>query len=372
MRNRWLGILLKYGLAFGLLAFVFWSSWGRPGDNGLGDVWRRYVIEGQSIRGEFLLVAFGIYTAATFASLVRWHVLVRAQGLPLSFSSAMSLGLVGCFFNAFLPGSMGGDIVRAAVLAGGQKRRTTAVTTVVMDRVMALWGLFFFVAVVGGVSWSAGGLENQAGQRSRFIVLVAGLGMTVSVAVWLLMGLLNEARAEKVAQRLLSIPRLGSTAAEFWRALWRYRCRTASVILALALSWVGSIGFVAAFHFAAHTLQCAPGAAEALPTMAEHFLIVPVGLLVQAVVPLPGGMGIGEWGFGALYRLLGYAAVGGVLASLVLRVVGWGIGLVGGVVYLSLRSGLGALVAEGASGGSPIAVTSNEPTEAAADGSLPR
>jgi hypothetical protein len=69
-----------------------------------------------------------------------------------------------------------------------------------------------------------------------------------------------------------------------------------------------------------------------------------MGLVFQAVVPLPGGAGAGELGFGGLYGWFGGSEATGVLASLVRRVVEWGIGLGGYLVYLRLRAGLPAPV----------------------------
>src|SRR5262249_54266655 len=160
--------------------------------------------------------------------LVRWYVLVRAQGLPFRLSDAVRLGLAGFFFNTFLPGSVGGDVVKAAFLAREQNRRTVAVATVLMDRVIGLWGLFWFVALLGGAFWALGMLEGPAAGPSQFVVKGAAVVVGASAAVWLLMGLLPQRRAERFAGRLSRLPKVGGPAAEFWRAVWIYRCRQGS------------------------------------------------------------------------------------------------------------------------------------------------
>ena len=116
-----------------------------------------------------------LYSVATLITLLRWYILVRAQDLPVTLNDAMRLGLIGCFYNAFLPGSVGGDIIKAAYLARGQTRRTVAVATVIMDRVIALWGLIWFVAVLGSCFWLAGALDDAAGPRCKIIVALARL-----------------------------------------------------------------------------------------------------------------------------------------------------------------------------------------------------
>src|SRR4029077_18678965 len=127
-------------------------------------------------------------------TLLRWYVLVRAQDLPFTVPAALRIGLIGFFFNTFLPGSVGGDIIKAAALAREQSRRTVAVATVIMDRVIALWGLIWFVAVLGGVFWMCGWLDGTAAGPAQKIVLTAAAIVAVSVLVWLLLGLLPQHR----------------------------------------------------------------------------------------------------------------------------------------------------------------------------------
>jgi uncharacterized membrane protein YbhN (UPF0104 family) len=337
VNKQLLGNVLKYLLAVVLLTWVVWSNWGEPGKHGLGDVWHRHVVEGAPVAWGFFAAAFVIYCGAVLITLLRWYLLVRAQDLPITIIQALRFGMIGMFFNAFLPGAVGGDIIKAAALARGQSRRTVAVATVIMDRVIALWGLVWFVALLGSVFWMAGALEGNAAERCKTIVALAVGAVVVSLSVWLLLGLLPQERAERFAARLERLPRIGGSAAELWRAVWLYRCRQKVVFQVLALSWVGHVGFVAAFYFAASTLW--DGNPEhGIPTFTQHFLIVPIGLVVQALVPTPGGAGGGEWGFGALYKLLNCDPANGVLGSLVQRVVTWCIGLIGWAVYANLRA----------------------------------
>ena len=158
-----------------------------------------------------------------------------------------------------------------------------AVATVIMDRAIALWALVWFVAGLGSVFWLAGTLEGKA--QAQLIVktalaIVAGTGL-----VWMLLGLLPPHRADRFARRLSHIPTVGHSAAEFWRAVWMYRCRPRVVVAAMVLSWVGHVGFVLLFYCCARILVDS----DQVPGLAEHFLIVPIGLVIRAVPLFPGG-----------------------------------------------------------------------------------
>src|SRR5262249_17933888 len=74
-----------------------------------------------------------------------------------------------------------------------------------------------------------------------------------------------------------------------------------------------------------------------LPSLAGNFIVIPVGMMVEAFFPTPGGVGGGEYGYGKLYGLLGKSEAFGVLASLAQRVLKWALGLIGYLIYLRMR-----------------------------------
>lgn len=294
---------------------------------GLGYVWQHHVVERQPIQYGYLLFGVVVYALALFITLFRWLLLVRALDLTLSFADAMRYGLLGIFFNTFLPGSVGGDIVKAAALARTQNRRTAAVATVLMDRLIALWALVWFVAILGSVFWAMGLLSGPTATVASTITLLALGIVVVSLSIWLILGLLPDRRAERLAQRLSRLPLAGRALGELWRAVWMYRQRQKSVAVVMGLTWVGQVGFVLAFYSCACALWT-PGLGP-IPSLTQHFLLVPIGVTMQALIPTPGGAGGGEWGFGALYVLFRATEANGVLASLVQRILSWILGLAG-------------------------------------------
>jgi len=332
--KRTIGNLLKYALALGLMTYVVWSNWKPDSPHGLKAVWQKHFVQGEPVNWGFFLLACAAGTIGISITFLRWYFLVRAVELPFRVRDAFRLGAIGFFFNTFLPGSVGGDIIKAAFLAREHARRTVAVATVIMDRVIALWALIWFVALLGCVFWATGQLEGPGTEACRTIVVSAWVIVGITLTVWLLLGLLPDERAQKFAGRLERLPRVGHSAAEFWRAVWMYRRRPRSVFGVLALSWVGHVFFVLLFYGSVRTL-CEPG--PELPTLAQHFLIVPIGLVIQAMPLFPGGAGIGELGFGGLYQWLGYPPANGVIGSLVMRVINWILGVFGYLVYHRMK-----------------------------------
>ncbi len=348
VKKSWWLPVLKYVLGFGLLAVVVWFNW-RPGGGrkGLADALK------QPIHFVPLLLGAALYTAGLLVTFVRWFLLVRAQGLPFTLPNALRLGMIGNYFNTFLPGSVGGDIIKATFIAREQDRRTAAVATVILDRVIGLCGLLWVVALLGGTFWATGVLETlpaetlPAAERAGMVAWLQGLtGVALgvvagSVLFWLALGRLGDAQAQGLAAWLGRRRWVGPALAECWGAVYLYRRRGRAVGLALVMSMVAHLGFIAVFYCAARTLT----PADELPALGMHFLFVPFGMTAQALFVTPGGVGGAELVYGELYRAFGAAFSAGVLASLIKRVIDWGTGLLGYLVYLRLRPALPAAAA---------------------------
>src|SRR4029077_20510270 len=73
-----------------------------------------------------------------FAAL-RWQVLLRVQKIHLSFPRIAGLFLIGMFYNQFLPGGTGGDIIKSYLfLQGTPDTKAGAFVAVVFDRLIGL------------------------------------------------------------------------------------------------------------------------------------------------------------------------------------------------------------------------------------------
>lgn len=348
MKRRIFWGAFKYGVGFLLLGWVVWSNWtGKDGQPGLSDILQRPLQVGPFILASVLCLA------AVLITFLRWYLLVRAQELPFTVSNAMRLGLVGFFLSTFMPGSIGGDIIKAYCIAREQKRRTVAVATVLIDRGIGLWGLIILAALLGSIFWMSGNsaiIDEPTKKIMGFEVypLKAIICVTVGLVIftsllWCTLIILPAYRAERFAGRLSRIPKIGHAASEFWRAVWMYRLKYKTVAISLGMSLVAQVGFVLTFYFSAQTFQD-PAHPDQIPSLAEHFLIVPIGMTFQALFPTPGGLGGAELGFSGLYAMTAKVgqdartlARGGLAASLAYRLITWMLAFVGYLVYLRMK-----------------------------------
>ncbi len=344
---KWLVPFLKYGVGFGLLAYVISKYWGvqttvrKDPNTGAETVISSPGLEqllGGTIAFEWLAAAAALMTCAAGLQIYRWYLLVRALDLPFGVRDAYRLSLVGIFYNTFFPGSVGGDLLKAYFIAHAHpERKSRAVASVIIDRAFGLFGLILFVAVAGSIAWAAGDARLEANAELQWIVKVTAGIAAGSVAGFLLLGLLPQSRIDRFAGRLKALGKVGGSLAEMWYAGIEYRKRLRVVGVALVLSAVSHVALVSAFHCASRLFPPENPEKE-LATAVEHAVLAPIGFIVQAVPLSPGGVGVGEAAFAGLYKLADRPETRGVVARLSLRIVEWLIALVGYIVFLTMRS----------------------------------
>lgn len=116
----------------------------------------------------------------------RWRLVLGVQGLPLPWGRATGITFVAQFFNSFLLGSTGGDVIKALYAAREtHHKKTEAVVTVFVDRLLGLWAMLFFAALM--MIPNAGLLRRrqELGAPALFILLMlAGASGVLGVAFW--------------------------------------------------------------------------------------------------------------------------------------------------------------------------------------------
>jgi uncharacterized protein (TIRG00374 family) len=332
--------VLKYLLGPATLVLVVWYSWHKEVDG--KEVGVSSIFESEPHWGA-LILACAICSASMLLTFIRWYVLVRAQDMPFKLRNAIQLGMLGTFFSNFLPGSVTGDIPKMVFMAREQSRRTVAVATIMIDRIVGLVGLVWLAAMFGCIFWFTGALETMVKapegiQKLEFIVRTTWILGGGSIAFWILLGVLPLSTATKWISQVERIPKVGHSLAELCRATMMYRSRGRAVGLAMILAMIGHTGFALTFYYC--SLSVNPS--EGIPTLGTHFLIVPVGATIQSVMPTPGGMGFGELAFGLLYKWVGGVDDEGIKATIMQRFVNWLLAAAGFIVYWRMGAALKA------------------------------
>src|SRR5690606_19835973 len=97
----------------------------------------------------FVLGALCYFVSASFAAF-RWWWLLRVNRLDVTPFEAWRFTWIGVFFNNFVPGQTGGDVIKAVYIIKHCKdgNRVAAGVSVLVDRVLGLGSLALLAAVI--------------------------------------------------------------------------------------------------------------------------------------------------------------------------------------------------------------------------------
>ena len=259
----------------------------------------------------------------------RWRMVLRVHGLDLPLGRAAEISFVAHFFNSFLLGSTGGDLLKAYYAAREtHHKKTEAVVTVVVDRLLGLFAMLLFACLMMVPNLSLLHAHRRLAALAGFILLMTvGCGLTIGLSFW--GGISRLWPRSRPWLRELPKGELLEQCLDACREFGRHR---AFILRATGISML--LNLVCVLQFWA----IAVGLGLTISPMAL-FVIVPMIICVSALPITPSGLGVRE----NLYVLMlavpeiNVPATSALSLSLLAYAGSLFWSLIGGVVYATLK-----------------------------------
>ena len=235
-----------------------------------------------------LLLAIVIFPITFIVTSYRWNKLLEALDVRLSQGTTFVLNMVGAFYNTFMPGSTGGDVLKAWYVSLHTSHRTRSVMSVIIDRIIGLLTLVIMGGLIAAVQYARIGTpEDPVARACRGVALMAVLmlGATaVGLAVFYIHPLRRAVGLDFILTRLPKQKQVQHAV----HVMEVYRHRPWLVLWALLVTFPVHITVVLSAMFAgmAFDLHLAP---------AYYFVAVPVIVLVGAIPISVQGAGVMEY-----------------------------------------------------------------------------
>src|SRR4051812_18132913 len=127
----------------------------------------------------WVLAAIVAYLVVEIAAAIRWQILLRVQKIRLNLARLSSLFLIGMFYNQFLPGGTGGDIIKSyLLLKETPDKKAGALLAVVFDRFIGLVALVAITVTLVSLRFNL--LSQTQDTRRLLWVLLFLLGISVA------------------------------------------------------------------------------------------------------------------------------------------------------------------------------------------------
>jgi uncharacterized protein (TIRG00374 family) len=126
----------------GVTGFLLWYVFGDPD--------QLLKMRAALQHADYRWVGIGIlaYIVVEISAAVRWQILLRVQNIRLTLPRVSGLFLIGMFYNQFLPGGTGGDIIKSYLLLKETDKKAGGLLAVVFDRLIGLVALVFITGTL--------------------------------------------------------------------------------------------------------------------------------------------------------------------------------------------------------------------------------
>ena len=286
------------------------------------------------------LAAFLVYGLGFVAASWRWYLLLHHIRVQLPFFTVLRLALIGLFFNLFVPGGVGGDLIKMVYMKKESgDRYPQALLTVFLDRLMGLGGLLLvaLLAIAGNPAAFASSSPEMKGIMGVVgLAAVGGLLFGIAFLIWPLLSRWASGPAASLAGKLP--PAVSGAAAKIVEALNLLRAAPLKLVGLLLLSTVGHLSAALGVFLVARGLGV--GAELTFP---ECMLATTLANLVASIPLTPGGLGGRDVVTKLLLTAAGapLAAAGAVPVLVTVLLISWS--LIGGLALLWERgSGVAA------------------------------
>ncbi|MCX5815292.1 MAG: lysylphosphatidylglycerol synthase transmembrane domain-containing protein [Proteobacteria bacterium] len=288
----------------------------------------------------WLFIACFLLGISFLVASVRWRVLLRVQDIFLPLKVVVALTLIGQFFNSFLLGSTGGDVVKGLYISRySPSRKAHGAMTIIMDRAI---GLFVLVCIaLCATSWKLSSLIQQQDTRNIAFALLIIFGIMLGGAVSLTFVPFKQLPffPHKLWNKIPKRDIIETLVAAFRQHKSSVRQTLKAVVCSVAIWFVVfSAGYCIAL---------------AIHLKVAYIQMLVTLSIVSFIISLPisiGGHGIREGAFVAMFTILGIITIDkqtgmgrepAVLFSLLYYALLLIWSLVGGLVYLTFQSKAG-------------------------------
>ena len=311
-------IALKVFISLGLMAYFFYLF--------LSDPVKRTVFLASFATADYgyWLLALGFFVLAILSNALKWQILLKAQGVKIPFwRGTTNITFIGFFFTNFLPGNVGGDVMRGFSLARYTDRNADAAVSVVVDRVIGIMAFMFtgvlaaFTAVQLVAIGQARGMiaaDERLAQNLTQVEIVASMVMLGIIGIF---GVMLSHRLRLLVGQFFKIKflrPLGPIYQQLSEAFGAYRYQYRALLLAFLVGLANPLltGLVDLAILAGLHEQVNPLYIFLFNPIIATLLIVPISI---------GGLGTQQALYVYFYGLVGVPATTAFALALIKQVI---------------------------------------------------
>ncbi|MBE3092274.1 MAG: flippase-like domain-containing protein [Actinobacteria bacterium] len=280
----------------------------------------------------FIALSLAMYWAGTYLIVLRWKILLYTQKILASQPFLLGSYLVGCFFNNFLPTSIGGDIYR--IYDSSKLKNSSAMkagSIILVDRfigVMSMVIYLVFALALGFVRTSH--MELMIGKwkvSNQFLSILIVVLFALVIFIIFMMLFPDFFRLNRLFRKTRFLHMWEDKLRQIYDTLKEFRKFKVILFVSIVLSLILQLAFTLNCYYVGRAFGITQ-----LSLIGFIFVVQISGIL--SMIPISvGGIGVREGAFIILLSALGAPKNIATIVSLVLLVIILIPGIAGGIIY---------------------------------------
>ncbi|MBN2064386.1 MAG: flippase-like domain-containing protein [Sedimentisphaerales bacterium] len=228
-----------------------------------------------------------LFTFSQAAMAKRWTTLLKAHDIFISFSQAVRLTFLGLFYNNFMPGSVGGDLLKGwyATHHCDSDKKLHAALSVLFDRILGLSGTLILGSLAAFSLASSFSLPVN-GYSIDIRMLIIGIIVLISVGAVFVLS--RRVRKYLFITNLLERLPAQEKLKKIEQGIHIYRQNPGALLLALLITFAVQTMAITSIWLLTISLGLKG------ITLLHCITIMPIVWVISAAIPVPGGLGIIE------------------------------------------------------------------------------
>ena len=317
--KRFVSTILQILLIAGIFGFLFWSAATATDEEGKNIF---TILYEQPKRWHFLAAAFVAQLFGMAITFIRWRWLVRTLGLQCSLRDAFQLGFLGIMLNLAPLGVVGGDAVKAVLIAQrNPDYKSQAVASVFIDRLLGLLVMIIIgsILIIYTGFYPLAKLNIVTQTFADLVIIFTVVGVLGTAIVFL--PFFAKGHVERLIE---TIPLCGKLGSKLVRSLLMYRNHKRCLVYSCLITIVVHLSFGLSLYWIAIALF------PSVPDGINHIMLHNVTNLTS-MIPLAAGPY--ELVLEQLYQLYGKNVGMGLIVSLMFRLTAILVAVVGIIYY---------------------------------------
>jgi uncharacterized protein (TIRG00374 family) len=268
---------------------------------------------------KWLILSFAMMLLTQAGCIIRWWLLAPKHP-KLTFGFLSESYLVGNFFSAFLPTTIGGDVIRSYDLIKATGEWKEPLASVLIDRLIGIFALM----LLSMAAWAAFPPVREDPVMTAGFLWLCGVVLAA-------FGVLTSRRVLNMSLKpfgKIGLGQLQSHAKQFQEALLAYRRRPKLLLATVSISLANQVLWVLS------TVATMKALNLGIPVL-YLFLIIPIVALVSQIPISLNGWGLREGTTVLLFQRVGIEPHAGLTLALIGSVMQLTPGVIGGFLFLA-------------------------------------